>query len=63
MRVIFTLLVIALLICVIGWIFVTDFLIFDILLSIVLIIFYALSWLIIPILVILAIVWLIKLIF
>jgi hypothetical protein len=50
-----TLVVISLLVCVVGWIFVTDFLIFDILLMLAL---FALQ-IVIPIVILIIIIWVI----
>lgn len=50
-----TIVVISLLICMVGWVFMTDFLIFDILLGLALLVLY----IVIPIVILIIIIWVI----
>lgn len=55
-----SIIVIALIICVLGWVFTTDFIIFDILLIIALFILQLAFWVFVPILVIILAVYIIQ---
>jgi hypothetical protein len=55
-----SIIVIALIICVLGWVFTTDFIIFDILLIIALFILQLAFWVFVPILLIIIVVYVIQ---
>lgn len=55
-----SIIVIALIICVLGWVFSTDFIIFDILLIIVLFILQLAFWVVVPIIVIIVVIYIIQ---
>lgn len=55
-----SIIVIALIICVLGWVFSTDFIIFDILLIIALFILQLAFWVFVPILVIILVIYVIQ---
>lgn len=55
-----SIIVIALIICVLGWVFSTDFIIFDILLIIALFILQLAFWVFVPILVIILVIYIIQ---